>query len=118
MFREKLSRVVHNVDGSIGCILIGFDGIQIDGVFRAQEFPEMAAIAIEVSNLLGKLRRMHLHDVGDVSEVSITTGAVTTLARVIADEYLLVLALSSEADINRAKTMLRLIAPFLEKEMA
>ncbi len=118
MFREKLSRVVNNVDGAIGCLLIGFDGIQIDGVYAEEEMVEMAAIAIEVSNLLDKFRRMNLHEVGEVNEVSITTGSVTTLARVVADEYLLVLSMSANSDVNRGQTMLRLISPFVEREMA
>ncbi len=118
MFREKLSRVVNNVDGSIGCLLIGFDGIQIDAVYSGEEMTEMAAIAIEVSNLLDKFRRMSLHEVGEVNEVSITTGAVTTLARVVSDEYLLVLWMHANADVNRGQTMLRLISPFVERELA
>ena len=109
--------MVNNVNGSIGCLLIGFDGIQIDSVYGERELPEMNAIAIEVSNLLDKFRRMKLHDIGEVNEVSITTGEVTALARVVADEYLLVLAMDSHADVNRGQTMLRLISPFVEQEM-
>jgi len=117
MFREKLTRVINNVDGAIGCLLIGFDGIQIDGVYAGEEMAEMSAIAIEVSNLLNKFRRLNLHEVGEVNEVSITTGTVTTLARVVAEEYLLVLAMSADADVNRGQTMLRLITPFVERDM-
>lgn len=118
MFREKLNRVITNVEGSIGCLLIGFDGIQIDSVFSDEEIVEMSAIAVEVSNLLGKFRRLNLHEVGEVNEVSITTGDVTTLAHVISEEYLLVLAMSAQSDINRGQMMLRLIVPFIEREMA
>mgnify|MGYP001796126617 CR=1 FL=1 len=117
MFKEKLARVVGNVDGSIGCLLIGFDGIQIDAVYADKELPEMNAIAIEVSNLLDKFRRRQLHDIGEVNEVSITTGEVTALARVVAEEYLIVLAVNAQADVNRGQTMLRLISPFVEQEM-
>lgn len=119
MFKEKLTRVIHNVSGSLGCLLIGFDGIPIDSAYPGEnELPEMSAIAIELSNLLKEFRRLNLHDkMGAVNEVSITTGQVITLARVISDDYLLVLALDAEADVNRGQTMLRLISPFLEKEM-
>lgn len=119
MFKEKLSRVIHNVEGSLGCLLIGFDGIPIDSVYTGEnELPEMSAIAVELSNLLKEFRRLNLHDkMGEVNEVSITTGQVTTLARVIAVDYLLILALNADADVNRGQTMLRLISPFLEREM-
>ena len=117
MFKQKLSNVVNNVDGSIGCLLIGFDGLPIDSVYRGEELPQMSAIAVEVSNLLAKFRRLQAYDVGEINEVSITAGTVTALAKVVAEEYLLILAMTTEADVNRGKTMLRLIAPFVEKEM-
>ena len=117
MFKQKLTTVVSNVDGSIGCLLIGFDGIPIDTVYRDEELPQMSAIAVELSNLLDKFRRLQAYDVGEVNEVSITAGSITALAKVVADEYLLILAMTTDADVNRGQTMLRLISPFVEREM-
>jgi hypothetical protein len=116
MFKQKLTRVVNNIDGAIGCVLMGFDGISIDS-YWAQDFPQMQAVAVELSNMLDKFRRQQIQDIGDIYEVSITSGEITTLARVVAEDYLLILALSEEADVGRGQTMLRLISPFLEKEM-
>lgn len=118
MFKQKLTRVVGNVDGAIGCMLIGFDGISIDSVFTENEIPQMGAIAVELSNLLDKFRRLQIYDIGEVNEVAITAGNITTVAHVVAEEYLLILAMSKDADVNRGQTMLRLIAPFVESEMA
>ena len=117
MFKQKLTSVVNHVDGSIGCLLIGFDGIAIDTVYRDQELPEMSAIAVELSNLLDKFRRVEVYEAGAVNELSITVGDVTALAKVVADEYMLILAMSSQADVNRGQTMLRLITPFVEEQM-
>lgn len=117
MFKQKLTRVVSNVEGAFGCMLIGFDGIAIDSVFTDRELPQMSAISVELSNLLDKFRRLQMYDIGEVNEVSLTTGEITTLARVVAEEYLLVLAMEKHADVGRGQTMLRLIAPFVEREM-
>ena len=118
MFKQKLTRVINNVEGTFACMLIGFDGIAIDTVYRdGEELPQLSAISVEVSNLLAKFRRLQAYDVGEVNEVSLTTGEITTLARVVADEYLLILALDKDADVGRGTTMLRLIAPFVEREM-
>lgn len=117
MFKQKLANVVNNVEGSIGCLLIGFDGIPIDTVYRDAELPQMSAIAVEVSNLLDKFRRFQSYDLGEVNEVSITAGSITALAKVVADDYLLIMAMTSGSDINRGQTMLRLVAPFVEKEI-
>lgn len=117
MFKQKLTRVVNNVEGTLGCMLIGFDGIPIDSVFRNGDLPQMNAVAVELSNLLDKFRRLQFEDVGEVNEVSLTLGSVIALARVVAGEYLLILAIDADADVNRGQTMLRLIAPFVEREM-
>lgn len=116
MFKEKLTRVVSNIDGALGCMLIGFDGIPIDSVWD-QELPQMGAVAVELSNLLDKFRRLQIYEGSEIDEVSITTGPITTLARVVGGEYLLILALSDTADVGRGQTMLRLITPFVEREM-
>lgn len=116
MFKQKLTRVVSNIDGAIGCVLMGFDGISIDS-YWARDFPQMQSVAVELSNMLDKFRRMQIADIGAINEVSITSGDITTLARVVAEEYLLILALSDQADVGRGQTMLRLISPFVEKEM-
>ena len=117
MFKQRLTSVVSNVDGSIGCLLIGFDGIPIDTVYRDQELPEMSAISVEISNLLDKFRRLQVYEGEVVDELSITVGPITALAKVVADEYLLILAMDAESDVNRGQTMLRLISPFVEREM-
>ena len=116
MFKEKLTRVVSNIDGALGCMLIGFDGIPIDSVWD-QELPQMGTVAVELSNLLDKFRRLQIYEGSEVDEVSLTTGPITTLARVVADEDLLIWAGSDTADVGRGQTMLRLITPFVEREM-
>ncbi len=117
MFKQRLTSVVNNVDGAIGCLLIGFDGIPIDTVYSDEELPEMSAIAVEVSNLLDKFRRLQVYEGEEVNELSITVGPITALTKVVADEYLLILAMDADADVNRGQTMLRLISPFVEREI-
>lgn len=117
MFNEMLSQVVKNVDGTLGCLLIGFDGIPIESVYTGDEIPQMDAVAVELSNLLAKFRRLQNYDMGEVNEVSVTIGEMTTLARVVGEEYLLMLALAPEADVGRGQNMLRLIAPSVEREI-
>lgn len=118
MFEEKLRQVVSNVDGTVGCLLIGFDGIPIETLYTGEEIPEMDDVAVELSNLLGKFRRLEEnYEMGGVKEVAVTIGDVTTLARVVGEEYLLMLALEPEADVGRGQNMLRLIAPSVEDEI-
>lgn len=118
MFKEKLSQVVENVDGTLGCLLIGFDGIPIESLYPDDEIPEMDEVAVELSNLLGKFRRLQQnYDMGGVDELAVTIGDMTTLAHVVGDEYILMLALDSQADVDRGRNMLRLMAPWVERDI-
>jgi predicted regulator of Ras-like GTPase activity (Roadblock/LC7/MglB family) len=118
MFKEKLSQVVSHVDGTLGCLLIGFDGIPIETLYTGDEIPQMDEVAVELSNLLGKFRRLEsTYEMGGVDEVAVTIGNITALAHVVGEEYLLMLALNSEGDVDRGQNMLRLIAPAVEREI-
>lgn len=118
MFKEKLFQVAENVEGTVGCLLIGFDGIPIETFYADEELPQMDEVAVELSNLLGKFRRLEdNYEMGGVEELAVTIGDITTLAHVVGEEYLLMLALSPEADVGRGQNMLRLIAPAVEREI-
>ena len=118
MFKDTLAQVVSNVDGTLGCLLIGFDGIPIETIYPGEELPQMDEIAVELSNLLDKFRRLEkTYEMGGVDEVAVTIGDVTTLARVVGNEYILMLALDPRADVGRGQNMLRLIAPAVEREI-
>lgn len=118
MFEEKLSQIIDNVEGTLGCLLIGFDGIPIESLYTGEKLTEMDEIAVELSNLLGKFRRLEEnYEMGGVEELAVTIGDVTTLAHVVGDEYMLMLALSPDADVDRGQNMLRLIAPAVEREI-
>lgn len=118
MFKEKLTQVANHVDGTLGCQLIGFDGIPIESIYTREEIPEMDEIAVELSNLLGKFRRLEEnYEMGGIEEVSVTIGDVTALARVVGGDYILMLALDPRADVDRGQNMLRLISPSVEREI-
>ncbi len=117
MFEDKLSRIVNNIEGARGCLLIGFDGIPIERVMLEDGFSQMEDVAVELSNLLDDFERLKAYDLGGLNAVSVSMDNVTTLAQIVADEYLLMLILGSEADIERGQNMLRLVAPSVEREI-
>ncbi|MFB6263040.1 MAG: hypothetical protein ABEL76_05365 [Bradymonadaceae bacterium] len=117
MFREDLARAVRHVDGSIGCLLIGFDGIPVEKMYPDGELQDMDAVAVELTNLLDEFRRLQSDQLGDVDEAAITLGDITALAKIVDEEYLLMLVLDDSADVDRARRALRLIAPSVESEI-
>lgn len=121
MFRDNMNKALRHVPGALGCLLIGFDGIPIASVYtRGQEEiePQVTALAVETAQMLRKMHRMAAAgETPYVGELTMTTDTMSTLSSVIQGEYLLVVALSPETDMNRAKLMLRLMRPWIEEEM-
>jgi hypothetical protein len=98
-------------------MLIDFEGMEIDWFPRDGTEEPLRMIAVELSTLLRKLRMTRIDDQEEVNEVSLRFGSVTTLAKIIGGEYMLVLSLGESGDVSRGQTMLRLIAPYVEKEL-
>lgn len=120
MFQDSLNRTLEHVEGTLGCLLIGFDGIPIATVFHDEAFGRevlMPAI-VELSGMFGKLGRAEaLNRSGATRETRVITDGLVIIARVVQAEYLLVLALDPSADLQRGSRALRLIAPWVEEMM-
>jgi len=121
MFQESLGRALTYVKGARACMLIGFDGIPIASVFAeddSQIAEGLSGVAVEVANMLGQLNRnAATSEVGYVAEVSVVAEKITALARVVDNEYLLILAVDHDTDMDKGARVLRLIGPWVEQQM-
>jgi len=121
MFKDHMNKALNHVPDAMGCTLIGFDGIPIATVFsedgRAAE-GHLLTMSVEATGLLRKMHRMSKEDeLPFVEEMSLISDVVTTLAKVVQQEYLLVLALKPGADLEVGRRMLGLLTPWIESEM-
>ncbi|MBH24832.1 MAG: hypothetical protein CMH57_10335 [Myxococcales bacterium] len=98
--------------------MLGFDGIPIASVFvnKETEGELVNAVAVELSNTFGKLRATSF-GAGGLEEMSLLSGEMAVLARVVQEEYLLLMALKPGADLDQGARMLRLISPWVEQQM-
>jgi len=118
-FLTHLESVVSQVDGSIACSVMGFDGIPVEThqAVDAQEL-ELNTAWIEYANLLSQLKNAaEILRTGTVTEVSINTEKVLTLIRMVTPEYFLVLALKPEGNYGKGRYVLRITAPKVKAEL-
>lgn len=118
-FRTHLESVVNQVDGSLACSVMGFDGIAVDTHQNDEAVAlELNGSWIEYANLLGQLRQAaEVLKTGDVQEVSINSERVLTLIRLVSPEYFLVLALRVDGNYGKGRYILRLTAPKIRAEL-
>ena len=117
-FREHLQDVVARVDGALACTLMAVDGIEVETHTSEAGGVDVRNLLVEYSSLFRLAREAaETHQAGDLKELSIQTGGVLTVARMVTPEYFLAVALKPEGNFGKARYMLRVTAPKLEAEL-
>jgi predicted regulator of Ras-like GTPase activity (Roadblock/LC7/MglB family) len=118
-FRQHLQDVCKGVDGSVACTLMGVDGIEVDSHLSAvAEDLDLKSLMIEYSAVFRAARdAADLHQAGGVSELSINTDKLATVARLVSPDYFMVVALRPEGNYGKARDLLRITAPKVRSEL-
>lgn len=120
MFQERLKHVVDHVEGSLACVLMGFDGISLDTYLaknRSDEF-DIQTVGLEYSVVIKQIRKTaELLEAGEVHEVSIASDKMTTLVRVLNNDYFVALALRPTGNYGKGRYLLRVVSPELSREL-
>lgn len=111
MFKDILREVVENTDGAVASILMGFDGITVDSYVDAASGIDMETVGSEYSQVLSQIRQAaQLLDMGTAREVAVQAENMTTLMRLLNDEYFVALAIAPTGNIGKARFLLRMQA--------
>ena len=117
-FREHLQDVVERVDGALACTLMGVDGIEVETHAAAEAGPDLRTLLVEYSSLFRLAREAgEAHRAGALEELSIKTGGLLTVARLVTPEYFMAVALQPDGNFGKARYLLRVTAPKLEAEL-
>ncbi|MBI5548188.1 MAG: hypothetical protein HY901_30270 [Deltaproteobacteria bacterium] len=117
-FRTHLEQMLKDVEGSVACSIMGFDGIAVETEQTKDPGVDLSAVLIEYGHVLSKLKEAaSALEAGSVSEVAITTEKLCTIARVLTSEYYLVLALTPQGNYGKGRYALRVTAPRVKAEL-
>jgi predicted regulator of Ras-like GTPase activity (Roadblock/LC7/MglB family) len=114
MFKSILREVVENADGAVASILMGFDGITVDSYASDGSGVDMETVGSEYSQVLMQIRQAaQMLDMGSTSEVAIQAENMTTLMRLLNEEYFIAVTMRPQGNIGKARYLLRTSAPKL-----
>jgi predicted regulator of Ras-like GTPase activity (Roadblock/LC7/MglB family) len=118
-FREHLQEIVQGVEGAVACSLMGVDGIEVDTVTAGSSGDlDVKSLLVEYSGVLRNARdAAELHSAGGISEFSVNTDKLITVARLVSPEYFMVVALRPEGNYGKARYLLRIGAPKVKTEL-
>src|SRR5215208_5341427 len=117
-FREHLEQVCQSIDGAVACSLMGVDGIEVDTHVMASGDVDVKSLLVEYSSVFRSAREAaEAHAAGGMTEVAISTDRLTAVARLVSPEYFMIVALTPEGNLGKARYLLRVTAPKLLSEL-
>jgi len=147
MFRDTIKKLVDRLEGGVGGVLMGFDGITVDSYARegVEGLPDIQTIGLEFAHLLAQVRRTaDSLNIGLTRELAFRTDKLTVLVHIlkkdknyfVACAFLSPGASNNNADgeaagdepsggaisrggekLGRARWLMRITAPRIEAEL-
>jgi predicted regulator of Ras-like GTPase activity (Roadblock/LC7/MglB family) len=114
MFKEILQDLVERTDGGVAGLLMASDGIAIDQYSKGDSPFDIESVGMEYSVVLkGIQRAAEMLDTGATNEVSVQTERLTTVVRMLSEEYFVALTVEPGGNVGKARYLLRTSAPKL-----
>lgn len=117
-FKDSLQVLVDNVGGALGAVIMGYDGIPIEDYINEDNAVDLQLLTAEYAAVLNEVKRtVDVLKSGLLEEVSIITESSSAIARVINNEFFILLVLSKEGNYGKGRYYLRRQAPQLAEAL-
>ncbi len=119
MFQDVLRELVEGTDGAVASLLMGFDGITVDSYSRDPSTFNVESVGSEYSVVLGQIKQAAaMLDLGAAQEVAVRAENMTTLIRLLNDEYFVAMTIEPAGNFGKARYLLRMQAPMLLEKLS
>ena len=119
MLNDTLKKIVDEIPGASGAIIMGFDGIAIDQYkAKGAEDTDLDTIVTEFSFRFGDLRNAaESLEMGNVSDITVKMDSGTILFRGINEEFFAVVLLADSGHFGKGRWKLRSYATELAADL-
>jgi predicted regulator of Ras-like GTPase activity (Roadblock/LC7/MglB family) len=109
MFEDVLREVVDGAEGGVAGLVMGFDGIPVEHYVREESgASDVETVGMEYSVILKEIRKAaEMLEAGGTEEVAIRAERMTTLIRIVSDEYFVAMTLRPDGNFGKARFLLR-----------
>jgi len=119
MFQTVLKEVVDGTEGGLATLLMDFEGIAVDSYSKPEAPFDITTIGAEFSVVLKSIQRAaQMLEAGDTAEIAVQAEKMITLIRVVNSTYFVAFSMTPDANIGKARYMLRTRVPALLKELS
>lgn len=120
MFKEILETIMEHTEGSLGVLIMGTDGISVERLLKeAGQEANLDIAAAEFTSLVKSSQKAGKDTgLGELRELVVSLDGAVVLMRLLGRDYFVVLALSPDGNLGRARFELRKAELQLTKEFA
>ncbi|MEK6282652.1 MAG: roadblock/LC7 domain-containing protein [Acidobacteriota bacterium] len=118
MFKEILETIIERTEGSLGALIMGVDGIAVERSLKeAGQEANLDVAAAEFTSLVRNAQRAGKDTgLGSLRELVISLDGAVVLVRLLGPDYFVVLAISPDGNLGRARFELRKAELQMSKE--
>ena len=117
LFADKIKKVVDHVDGGVGGVIMGLDGIAVERYMAADKL-DVTTIGMEFSFILTQVKKAgEILQIGDLSEFTVKAEQLVLVVRMLSDEYFLAIVLKANGNYGKCRFMMRVVAPQIIAEL-
>jgi predicted regulator of Ras-like GTPase activity (Roadblock/LC7/MglB family) len=119
MFQVVLKEIVDGTDGGLSTLLMDFEGIAVDSYTKPGAPFDITNVGIEYGVVLKSIQRAaESLEAGQTAEIAIQAEKMITLIRVVNSSYFVAFSLTPDANVGKARYMLRTRVPAILKELS
>lgn len=119
MFQSVLKDVVDSAGGGVASLVMDLDGITLDSYSKPDAAFDINNIGIELSVVVKQvIQAGTMLEAGQTKELAIVADGLTTLVRMITEQYFIALSLEPSANLGKARYVLRTRAPLMVADLS
>ena len=109
MFKEVLETIIERTEGSLGALIMGLDGLAVERSLKQEgQEANLDIAAAEFTSLVKNAQRAGKDTgLGGLRELVISLDDAVVIMRLLGQDYFVVLAISPDGNLGRARFELR-----------
>ncbi len=118
IFEDIIKDIVNNVDGCHSGIMMGIDGVMVEGYNKRDEIEGPNNMSIEFAHILKDIcRSSEQLKTGQVQEITIKTEKMIFLIKMINEDYFVAVVLNPDGNYGKARYLVRKSIPQFKSEL-
>lgn len=119
MFDALLKDVVESTEGGVSSLVMDLDGIALTSYSKPDATFDIKTVGIELSVVLRSIRQAaEMLGAGEAREMAMMADGVTTVVRLLEQNYFIALSLEPGGNVGKGRYLLRTRAGELNAELA